>query len=199
MLVERKCLVCSAPFKTKQSEINQGNGKYCSRVCGYKGIRIHGGYGTKLYLSWKGMRDRCADYGNAHCLRYAVDKITVCDEWDKDFAVFREWALANGYEDGLELDRKKNHLGYSPENCRWVTSKQNAHNRRGHLGSTSKFKGVSYSKGSKKWKVGIKCSSKNIHLGYFEDEEEAARAYDNKARELFGEYAHLNFPEGMPS
>ena len=54
-----------------------------------------------------------------------MDKgITVCDEW-KDYAKFHVWSLNNGYADDLELDRKDDAKGYSPENCQWVTHKEN--------------------------------------------------------------------------
>jgi hypothetical protein len=60
--------------------------------------------------------------------------------------------------------------------------------------TSSKFKGVRLEKRAGKWRAQIKINKKYIYLGLFSDEEEAARAYDLKAQELFGEYAALNFP-----
>lgn len=55
--------------------------------------------------------------------------VTICKEWD-DPRVFVAWALANGFKPHLWLDRKDNELGYSPENCRWVTTSDSCRNRR---------------------------------------------------------------------
>jgi hypothetical protein len=66
------------------------------------------------------------------------------------------------------------------------------------MGSSSQFKGVGYSKDRGKWFAKIYFEGLRIWLGYFDDEAEAARAYDHKAVELFGEFAYVNFPEEWP-
>ena len=53
----------------------------------------------------------------------------MCDEWNSSFASFLNWAITHGYEKGLQLDRINNDEGYSPDNCRWVTRKENQNNR----------------------------------------------------------------------
>jgi hypothetical protein len=58
--------------------------------------------------------------------------------------------------------------------------------------STSKYKGVSFDSINNKWRSGIMINGKTIHLGRFNLEEEAAIAYNNKAIELFGEFAKIN-------
>lgn len=77
----------------------------------------HAGKGTRLYNIWNGMHKRCR-----HNPRYA-NRVKVDDRW-LDFEAFRTWALANGYQHHLTIDRKDTRGHYTPENCRWATWKQ---------------------------------------------------------------------------
>lgn len=87
--------------------------------------------------------------------------------------------------DGNPLNNQKNNL-------RRCTKKQNNMNRIKSYGKLSIYKGVSPS--NKRWRSQIMINDKYIHLGCFGNEIEAAKAYDKKAIELFGEFAKLNFP-----
>ena len=91
----------------------------------------------------------------------------------------------------------KNHSGLDNrrQNLRICTHAQNMQNQKAIRGGTSKYKGVRWSKGICKWRTRITQNDKFIHLGYFVNEKEAAKAYDKKAKELFGEFANLNFKE----
>lgn len=88
-----------------------------------------------------------------------------------------------------------NGLDNRRENLRPATASQNGANRRPVLGHTSPYKGVGWYVKLGKWSARIRCNGKARHLGYFTDEADAARAYDAAARQMFGEYASLNFPE----
>lgn len=84
---------------------------------------------SKLYSSWKHMKERC---GNPSCRGYRYwggRGIAVCDEWKNDFLAFKEWALANGYKEGLTIDRIDNDGNYEPSNCRWTTMAEQSRNR----------------------------------------------------------------------
>lgn len=90
----------------------------------------HGLSKHKLYKVWDSMRYRCR---NENCHAYADyggRGIQVCEEWLTNFESFYFWAVNNGYEEGLTLDRKDVNGGYDPTNCRWVTMKKQGNNRR---------------------------------------------------------------------
>lgn len=89
----------------------------------------HGEWTTKLWGHWSAMRRRCNTASTGNFAIYGGRGIKVCDEW-KDYLAFREWALENGYDDSLSLDRVDVNGDYCPENCRWVTAKEQARNRR---------------------------------------------------------------------
>lgn len=88
----------------------------------------HGMTNTKLYNVFKGVKSRTR-YGTKRSSSYVDNGIVICDEWLNDSSLFIAWALSNGYKDGLQIDRIDNSKGYSPDNCRWVTPKENCQNR----------------------------------------------------------------------
>lgn len=90
----------------------------------------HGLYKHRLYAIWGSMKSRCLNQKKHNYHHYGGRGITVCPEWLDDAAVFIEWAEANGAAPGLQIDRIDNDGGYSPDNCRFVTPKENMNNRR---------------------------------------------------------------------
>jgi hypothetical protein len=109
-----------------------------SRSCGclqketISKLKKHGQYGTKLYGVWAGMKQRCQNPKAHEYENYGGRGITVCTNW-QTAKPFLDWALANGYREGLQLDRINTDKGYSPENCRFVTPAENECNRKNNV------------------------------------------------------------------
>lgn len=83
----------------------------------------------RLYRIWGHMLDRCRNPNNDNYKHYGGAGVTVCEEWRK-YKQFEAWALANGYEDNLTIDRENVYGNYEPSNCRWATVKDQQNNRR---------------------------------------------------------------------
>lgn len=102
------------------------NGKIVS--CGCKNVTKSGEGGTHLCKLWRSLKYRTSqNYINKDC--YFDKGITVCDEWKDNWENFRDWAKENGYDRNLQIDRIDNSKGYSPDNCRFVSLKENQRNR----------------------------------------------------------------------
>lgn len=87
----------------------------------------HGFYQERLYKVWRGMINRCTIKTNPSYRTYINRGIKVCDRW-KEYTNFRD-DMSSTYEPGLQIDRIDNDGDYSPENCRWVTHKENQQNK----------------------------------------------------------------------
>lgn len=123
--------------ETVYTQVSHGS-RSC-RKCAYdilaKNRIIHGesndteGHCTRLYRIWTGMKTRCHNPKNHTFKEYGQRGIALCGEWNS-YVVFRDWAITNGYTDGLTIDRIDVNGNYEPSNCRWVTSKEQMANTR---------------------------------------------------------------------
>jgi len=85
----------------------------------------HGESHTKLHNIWSTLKDRVLNPRCKEYKWYGAKGITVESDW-LEYIPFRDWALTNGYEEGLSIDRVDSSKGYSPTNCRWITVAENA-------------------------------------------------------------------------
>ena len=90
----------------------------------------HGLRHTKLYKTWCNMKNRCNNVNNQDYHSYGGRGIFVCDEWRNDFKSFYDWAMSNGYQDDLTIDRIDVNGNYEPNNCRWISNKAQSRNKR---------------------------------------------------------------------
>jgi hypothetical protein len=177
-----ECPFCKKHFKTATQSVKRGLTKSCGcyadKVRG-KNLKKHGLANTKLYCVRKDMITRCHNKSSRGYKDYGARGISVCEEWRNDISKFYDWAMKNGYSEGLSIDRIDNDGNYEPKNCRFVGSNvQKRNTRRLRSTNTSGYRGVSFHKASKKWRATIKINGNQVWLGLFSKKEEAALAYD---------------------
>ena len=112
---------CGCLSREKASEWGKIIGK---RSCKHGDARP--GKITKLYKVWMSMRSRCFKENSAGYKYYGGKGRVMCSEWNEDYSVFKKWALANGYKEGLSIDRINHRGNYEPSNCQWLTRSENA-------------------------------------------------------------------------
>lgn len=96
----------------------------------------HGQSQTKLYHVYYAMLDRCFNVDSKAYEHYGNRGISMCENWKSSFEHFYEWAVNNGYREGLTLDRINNNDDYKPSNCQWITQAEQSLNKRTTLYAT---------------------------------------------------------------
>lgn len=123
---------CGKTVVVLGASLKSGNTKACGchQKDGWRNGVTHGKSNTRQYKIWQNMKNRCSNKKDKYFKNYGGRGIKVCDEWQNDFMNFYNWAMANGYDNNLTLDRTDNDGNYCPENCRWVDRKEQMRNMR---------------------------------------------------------------------
>ena len=90
-------------------------------------------YKGRIYRIWVQLRNRCKNKNHYYYKYYGGRGINVCNDWDKNFKNFYNWAINNGYKENLTIDRIDLDGNYEPSNCRWITKKEQVYNRRNNI------------------------------------------------------------------
>lgn len=128
---------CGRDCVVEGAKLRKGNTRSCGCLHDEKARQrrlSHGQSGTRLYAVWKTMVQRCRNPANKNYDRYGGRGIDICDEWARDYQLFHDWAMNNGYDPNAPvqkctIDRIDNDKGYCPANCRWVDMKVQNNNR----------------------------------------------------------------------
>lgn len=125
---------CGNSAIVSQGQLTCGKTKSCGCMQSLYFETKHKMAHTRLYNTWENMRKRCYKKQDKHYKWYGARGIKTCEEWKNDFVPFMNWALNNGYNEKLTLDRIDVNKDYTPENCRWVNwITQQRNKRSNHL------------------------------------------------------------------
>lgn len=133
---------------------------------------------SRLYNIWNGIKVRCFNSNHHSFEGYGSRGITICSEWVESYEVFHEWAIGNGYNNSLCIDRIDNNGNYEPNNCRWVTYAVNNKNKRSRQDCKTGISGVSkrITKSGFSYRVRIKSDGEDTSVGTYADFFEACCA-----------------------
>lgn len=124
---------CGTEKSVSQSQLTKGNSTSCGCYRKEYLSQIntkHGDSFTRLYTIWNKMKDRCYKENSQDYKNYGARGITICNEWLNSYKTFKDWALANGYQEHLTIERKNIDGNYESDNCLWITIQEQQKNKR---------------------------------------------------------------------
>lgn len=123
-----ECKVCKKEYEVDPNKLQYR--KHCGCIVRGKVASKYASSHPRLRGILKHMMSRCHNPNNQDYYNYGARGIWVCEEWKKNTDSFCEWALINGYQDDLSIERIDSGRGYSPDNCKWADPLDQGRNTR---------------------------------------------------------------------
>lgn len=155
---------CGKIYSVIDTELIYGRRLGCHKCSASN--KTHGKTNTKLFNIWQSMKQRCYDKNCKSYKDYGGRGIKVCDEWNNNFISFYGWAMENGYEGKLSIDRIDVNGNYEPSNCRWANVMQQANNKRNNVKIIYKNKEYTIAELSRKTNVNYELLRRRIKMGW---------------------------------
>ena len=170
--IKKVCPICEEVFYVTPSNIDQ---KCCKKECINEYMKGKPNYSERkykflntkaidnpLYKKWRSMKSRLFVKSSQRYKNYAGRGITMCDEW-KNFENFYNWAINNGYQEGLTIERIDVNGNYEPSNCKWIPMSEQAKNRTTNVRVVYKGKEMILSEVAKAEKLNYKSLLAHYH------------------------------------
>ena len=176
-----ECMSCEKEYKIRDDAYKKKDILICRKCdCIDKATR-HGDRHTRLYSIFRGMKDRCYNKNSTSYQFYGAKGVTICKEWLNDYLAFKEWALSNGYEEHLTIDKDRLCILsniepkiYRPDTCEWIEEKEQHSRKSIRVTNSSDYIGVSWCNNKNEYRARITIDKKEILVCYSKDKKECA-------------------------